>query len=161
VVSVTAFHGGEAFNVIPPFVNLTGTIRTFDLDVRELVLRRFDEIVRGVAQSLGCAAEIEHIRMTPALINDPQTTQVALEVVRRLFPESQIVTSGPLTMGGEDFAFMLEKVPGLFMFVGSANAAKGLDYGHHHPKFDFDEAALPRAAALMAATAVELLQKGR
>ncbi|RPH60019.1 MAG: amidohydrolase, partial [Chloroflexi bacterium] len=161
VVSVTTFHGGEAFNVIPPFVELTGTIRTFDLEVRELVLRRFDEIVRGVAQSLGCAAEIEHIRMTPALINDPGTTQIALEVAQRIFPASQIATSGPLTMGGEDFAFMLEKVPGLFMFVGSANAEKGLDYGHHHPKFDFDETALPRAAALMAATAVELLQRGR
>ncbi len=158
VVSVTTFHGGEAFNVIPPHVDLTGTIRTFDLEVRELVLRRFDEIVNGVAEGLGCQAKIEHIRMTPALINDAKTAQVALNVARRIFPKSEITTSGPITMGGEDFAFMMEKVPGLFIFVGSANAEKGLNYGHHHPKFDFDEAALPRAAALMAATALELLQ---
>jgi amidohydrolase len=159
VVSVTTFHGGEAFNVIPPYVELTGTIRSFDLDVRAMVLRRFDEIVNGVAAGLGCTAEIEHTRMTPALINAAKTTQVALEVARRVFPQAEIATNGPVTMGGEDFAYMLEKVPGLFMFVGSANAAKGLDYGHHHPKFDFDEAALPRAAALMAATAVELLSR--
>jgi amidohydrolase len=159
VISVTTFHGGEAFNVIPPFVDLTGTIRTFDLEVRELVLRRFDEIVNGVAQSLGCVAEIEHIRMTPALINDAKTTQVALDVARRIFPESVITTNGPITMGGEDFAYMMEKVPGLFIFVGSANTEQGLNFGHHHPKFDFDEAVLPRAAALMAATAVELLKK--
>jgi amidohydrolase len=53
-------------------------------------------------------------------------------------------------MGAEDMAFVLEKVPGCYFFVGSANRERGLDYGHHHPKFDFDEAALPRAAALMA-----------
>jgi amidohydrolase len=159
VVSVTTFHGGEAFNVIPPSIELTGTIRTFDMEVRELVLRRFDEITNHVAAGLGCVAEIEHTRMTPALINAPQTTQVALDVARRIFPQSEITTNGPITMGGEDFAYILEKVPGLFMFVGSANAEKGLDFGHHHPKFDFDEAALPRAAALMAATAVALLSR--
>jgi len=60
-------------------------------------------------------------------------------------------------MGSEDFAFILEKVPGCFFFVGSANIEKGLDAGHHHPKFNFDEAILPRATALMAATVVELL----
>lgn len=159
VVSVTTFHGGEAFNVIPPHVELTGTIRSFDPGVRATVVRRFDEIAHGVAAGLGCQVEIEHIVMTPALINDAHTTQIAQEVARRILPESRIETSGPFTMGGEDFAYMMEKVPGLFMFVGSANPEKGLDYGHHHPKFDIDEASLPRAAALLAATAVELLNR--
>lgn len=157
VVSVTTFHGGEAFNVIPPQVELTGTIRTFDPDVRAMVLRRFDEIVQGVAGGLGCTVEIEHTRMTPALINDPQAIAAAQRAARRILPESHIETTGPLTMGGEDFAFMMEKVPGAFLFIGSANPERGLDYGHHHPKFDFDEAVLPRAAALLAATALELL----
>ncbi len=159
VVTVTTFHAGEAFNVIPPHVDLTGTIRTFDLDVREMVLRRFDEIVNGVAAGMGCTAQIEHVRMTPALINDAKTTKIAQGVAARIFPDSPVTTSGPITMGGEDFAFMMEKVPGLFMFVGSANAEKGLNYGHHHPKFDIDEESLPRAAALFAATAVELLNR--
>lgn len=157
VVSVTTFHGGEAFNVIPPQVELTGTIRTFDPEVRAMVLRRFDEIAQGVAGGLGCTVEIEHTRMTPALINDPQAIAAAQRAARRILPESRIETAGPLTMGGEDFAFMMEKVPGAFLFVGSANPERGLDYGHHHPKFDFDEAVLPRAAALLAATALELL----
>lgn len=159
VVSVTTFHGGEAFNVIPPQVELTGTIRAFDLETREMVLRRFDEIAHGVAGGLGCVVEIEHTRMTPALINDAHAAQAAQEVARRILPESRIDSVGPFTMGGEDFAFMMEKAPGLFMFVGSANPEKGLDYSHHHPKFDIDEASLPRAAALMAATAVELLHR--
>ncbi len=159
VVSVTTFHGGEAFNVIPPFVELTGTIRSFDPQVRATVVHRFDEIVNGVAAGLGCQAEIEHIVMTPALVNDAQTAEIAQTVAMRVLPQSQISTSGPFTMGGEDFAYMMEKVPGLFMFVGSANPAKGLDYGHHHPKFDIDETSLPRAVALMAATALELLSR--
>jgi len=159
VVSVTTFHGGEAFNVIPPFVDLTGTIRTFDPEVRETVIRRFDEITHGVAAGLGCQAEIEHTVMTPALINDARSAQIAQEVARQVLPESQVETTGPFTMGGEDFAFMMNQVPGLFMFVGSANTEKGLDYSHHHPKFDIDEAALPRAASLMASTALELLKR--
>jgi amidohydrolase len=159
VVSVTTFHGGEAFNVIPPFVELTGTIRSFDPQVRATVVHRFDEIVNGVAAGLGCQAEIEHIVMTPALVNDAQTAEIAQTVAMRVLPQSQISTSGPFTMGGEDFAYMMEKVPGLFMFIGSANPAKGLDYGHHHPKFDIDETSLPRAVALMAATALELLSR--
>jgi amidohydrolase len=61
-------------------------------------------------------------------------------------------------MGAEDMAFTLEKVPGCYFFVGSANAEQGLDYGHHHPKFDFDEAALPRAAAVMAGAVAEFLK---
>jgi len=60
-------------------------------------------------------------------------------------------------MGSEDFAFILEKVPGCFFFVGSANPEKGLDAAHHHPKFDIDEAALPRAAALMTAAVIDFL----
>jgi amidohydrolase len=61
-------------------------------------------------------------------------------------------------MGSEDFAFILEKVPGCFFFIGSANPEKGLDAGHHHPRFDIDEAALPRGAALMAAGTMDMLQ---
>ncbi len=72
-------------------------------------------------------------------------------VARQLFPEADIDPANFVTMGSEDFAFILEKVPGCFFFIGSANPEKGLDAGHHHPKFDFDEVVLPRAAALMSA----------
>jgi amidohydrolase len=157
VVSVTTIHGGETFNVIPPSVSMTGTIRTFDPDVRAIVLQRFEETVQGVAQAMGCQATIELERLTPATINTPETAMRVQAMARRLFPDAEIETGNCITMGSEDFAFMLEKVPGCFFFVGSANPEKGLDAGHHHPKFDFDEVALPRAAALMAATVADLL----
>jgi amidohydrolase len=157
VVSVTTIHGGETFNVIPPSVTMTGTIRTFEPEVRAIVLQRFEETVHGVAHAMGCQATIDMERLTPATINTPETAMRIQAIARQLFPDARIESGNYITMGSEDFAFMLEKVPGCFFFVGSANPEKGLDAGHHHPKFDFDEVALPRAAALMAATVVNLL----
>lgn len=158
VVSVTMFHGGEAFNVIPPQAELEGTIRTFEPAVREIVLKRFEQIVHSIAEAMGCQAEIELKRLTPALINDEQAAAHVRGIARQMFPESTLSMSPYTTMGSEDFAFFTEKVGGCFFFIGSANPERGLDAGHHHPKFDFDEAALPRGAALMAAAAAEFLK---
>jgi len=158
VVSVTMLHAGDAFNVIPPEAKLEGTIRTFDLVVREIVLKRFSEIVNGVADAMGCVAEFEVIRLTPALVNTNEIAARVQESAEHLLPDAELDKSGYLTMGAEDMAFMLEKVPGCFFFVGSANQEKGLTYGHHHPRFDFDEAVLPRAAALMANAVTEFLK---
>jgi amidohydrolase len=157
VVSVTTFHGGEAFNVIPPEVNLTGTIRTFDLDVRDIVIKRFHEIVFGISEAMGCTAEIEMMRLTPAVINDTRIATAVQAAARKILPHDILDNSSYITMGAEDFSFFMQKTPGMFFFVGSANDKRGLNYGHHHPKFDFDEAALLRSAALMAQAAVELL----
>ena len=157
VVSVCTIHGGEAFNVIPPAVEMTGTIRTFEPEVRTRVLERFEKTVKSIAEGMGCLAEIELQLLTPATINQPETANRVQEVSRRLFPETVVDTANHITMGSEDFAFILEKVPGCFIFIGSANTEKGLDAGHHHPKFDIDETALPRGAALMAATISDFL----
>jgi amidohydrolase len=157
VVSVTTLQSGTAFNVIPPQAVLTGTIRTFDLAVRDTVLKRFDEIVHGVAEALGCKVEIEVIRVTPAVINNDALAAKVQETARGLLPGLVLDTSSYMTMGAEDMAFMQEKVPGCYFFIGSNNKEKHLDYGHHHPKFDFDEEALVRGAALMAAAAADIL----
>jgi amidohydrolase len=158
VVSVTMIHGGEIFNVIPPEVKMEGTIRAFEPSVRETVLRRFNEIVGGVSAALGCTVDMNVKRLTPAMINAGEVTRRVQAVARGILPEADLDDSSYLTMGAEDMAFMLEQVPGCYFFVGSANTEKGLDYGHHHPKFDFDEAALPRAAALMASAVADFLK---
>lgn len=158
VVSVCTIHGGEAFNVIPQEVQLAGTIRTFEPSVREKVLERFEIIVYGLAETMGCRAEVELKRLTPAVINDAAIAARAQKITRQILPESTLETANYITMGSEDFAFMMEKVPGCFIFIGSANEEKGLDASHHHPRFDFDEQALPRGAALMASVAVDFLQ---
>jgi amidohydrolase len=158
VVSITTIHGGEAFNVIPPEVKMRGTIRTFEKSVREKVIRRFDETVRGVAEALGCQVEIELKQVAPALINAESIAARVQEVARRILPEADLDTNGYVTMGSEDMSYMLEKVDGCYFFVGSANSAKGLDAGHHHPKFDIDEGALLRGVALMSAAAADFLK---
>jgi amidohydrolase len=158
VISVTMIHGGDAFNVIPPEVKMEGTIRTFEPALRKMVLRRFEEVVHGMAKALGCTAEVYVKRLTPAMINAEEIARHIQQMIPRLLPDANLDTSSHLTMGAEDMAFMLEKIPGCYFFVGSADSARELDYGHHHPKFDFDEQALPRAAALMAGAVMELLR---
>ena len=158
VVTVTTVHSGTAFNVIPQEAELTGTIRTFDLAVRKKVFERFDQIVRGVAESLGCQVQIDIVRVTPALINNDEIAAKVQQAAHNVLPDADHDDAAYLTMGAEDMAFMQEKVPGCYFFIGSNNKEKHLDYGHHHPKFDFDEEALTRGAALMAAAAAEILK---
>jgi amidohydrolase len=158
VVSVCTIHGGETFNVIPPVVEMTGTIRTFEPAIRTRVLDRFEETVHSIAEGMGCQTEIDLQMLTPATINQPETAARVQTVARRLFPDVEVDIANYITMGSEDFAFVLEKVPGCFFFIGSANPEKGLDAGHHHPKFDIDEEALPRGTALMAAAIIDFLK---
>jgi len=158
VVSVCTIHGGEAFNVIPQEVELSGTIRTFEPEVHEKVLERFEVIVYGLAETLGCQAELDLKRVAPAVINHADLAARWQALARQMFPEAEVDGNNYVSMGSEDMAFFFERVPGCFAFVGSANHAKGLDAGHHHPRFDFDEEALPRAAALLAAAVFEFTQ---
>ena len=157
VVSFTMLHSGTAFNVIPQEAALEGTIRTFDLGVRLKVLDRFEGIVRGVASAMGCQVELTVKQLTPALVNADDVAGRVQQTARRVLPDAHHEDSPYLTMGAEDMAFMQEKAPGCYFFVGSADRARGLDYGHHHPKFDFDEDALISGAALMAAAAADIL----
>ncbi len=155
VVTVAAIHGGEAFNVIPPSVELKGTIRTFDPVTRQMVLQRFKDIVEHVASAMGCQVEIDLRVLTPAVVNDPGITRRVQQMAGARLPFS--VETGYRTMGSEDMSVILQKIPGCFVFVGSANAEKGLNAPHHHPRFDIDEAALPVTAALLASAAVDFL----
>jgi amidohydrolase len=106
---------------------------------------------------MGCQAEIEQQSLTPATINHPETAARVQAIARRLFSEVDLDTNY-ITMGSEDFAYVQEKVPGCFILIGSSNSEKGLDAGHHHPRFDIDEAALPRGVALLAATITDYLK---
>jgi amidohydrolase len=158
VISVTSIHSGTTFNVIPQTAELFGTIRTFDQAVRKLVLERFEQIVRGTAEMMGCEVKIETKRVTPPVINNDEVSASVLQSAQTLFPQTEMHTESYLTMGAEDMGFMQEKVDGCYFFIGSANDEKNLNYNHHHPKFDFDEKALISAAALMATAAADLLK---
>jgi amidohydrolase len=154
VFSVTQVHGGEAHNVIPSIVQLRGTLRTFEREVRELVIERIRAITQGVAGGLGCEGIVRVHPLTPAVVNNEAAVRWVAKVAQSLLPNAQIDTSYR-TMVSEDMAFFLEQVPGCYFMVGSANPERGLVYGHHHPKFDFDEEALVYGAALMSAVVLE------
>jgi amidohydrolase len=156
VVSVTSIHGGTTFNVIPQEVRLEGTLRTFDTGVRQRVHGRFEQIVHSLGEGLGCQTEIDIKRITPALVNNESLVSRVQETAQHVLTESHL-DSDYQTMTAEDMAYIQEKVPGCFFFVGSNDTSRHLDYGHHHPKFDFDEEALLRGAALMAAAAIDVL----
>jgi amidohydrolase len=141
VVTLGSIHGGEAFNVIPEEVTLTGTIRTFDPELRRSMPERITRIAAGIAEGLRCRAEVEVKAGNAAVVNDPDVAEIARRAAVRVVGEAGVVEPEP-TMGGEDMAVYFERVPGCFVFVGSSNAARGLDQPHHSPRFDFDEDAL-------------------
>jgi amidohydrolase len=147
-VSVCSIHGGDAFNVIPPAVDLGGTIRTYDPQVRETVLQRMREVIESVAAACGATAELEVTRLTPAVVNDAGITEVVRAAAEAVVgPEN--VSTGERTMGSEDAAYFMQQVPGCYFFLGSSNASRGLDAPHHNPRFDIDEDALALGVATM------------
>jgi amidohydrolase len=148
VVTVGSFQSGDAFNVIPDHADLSGTIRTYDAQVREDVLRRVREVIENVSAGCGASADLEITHLTPAVVNDPDVVEVVREAAKTAVGPAS-VTSGERTMGSEDAAYFTEQVPGCYFFVGSANSERGLDAPHHNPKFDFDEGALSIGVAVM------------
>jgi amidohydrolase len=157
VVTLASIHGGQAFNVIPDEVTLTGTIRTFDPGLRRSMPERIRRIAAGVAEGLGCRAEVEVRAGNPAVVNDAKVAEAARRAATRVVGEANVVVPVP-TMGGEDMAVYFERVPGCFVFVGSANRERGLDQPHHSPRFDFDEEALAIGCEFLVQAAEELLR---
>ena len=157
VVTVGSIHGGQAFNVIPDEVTLTGTIRTFDADLRRSMPERIARLASGVAAGLLCRAEVEVREGNPAVVNDPSVAERARRAAARVVGEENVVVPEP-TMGGEDMAVYFERTPGCFVFVGSANPARGFDQPHHSPRFDFDEDALAIGCEFLLEAAEEALR---
>ncbi len=151
VLSVTTFHAGDTYNVIPSEARLTGTFRTYLEETHDLVTRRLHEIATAVAAALQCEAQVEINVSSPPVVNDAAVTARLRKAFSRMESAHSLRwLENARWMPAEDMAFFLEKVPGTFLFVGSANPARHLDYPHHHPRFDFDEDALPIGAGLLA-----------
>ena len=157
VLSVCTVDAGTAFNIIPQQAILSGTVRFFKPDVEKTVNTRFMEIVNGVAEAMGCSAEIEITEVTVPVVNDPGVARILQDVVGAILPDATVDTDYR-TMGSEDFSFFSHNIPGCFMFVGSANSEKGLDFGHHHPRFNIDEECLAPAVAVIAQGAIHLME---
>jgi amidohydrolase len=138
VVSIPMFRGGNADNVIPQTVQLKGTVRTLDADVRDFVEKRLHEIVEHTAAAYGAKAKLTYKRNYPVLVNHERQTEFAASVASQIVGEAQVDTDLPPMMGAEDFSFMLNARPGAFIWIGNGNSA-----GLHHPRYNFNDEAIP------------------
>ncbi|HEX7075798.1 MAG TPA: M20 aminoacylase family protein [Hyphomicrobiaceae bacterium] len=138
VVSITTINGGDAFNVIPPVITLTGTVRTLDEGIRDLVEKRLRKAVAGIADAFDAKAELKYVRSYPVTVNNAAKLENAVRAAAEVVGAANVKTDLPPTMGGEDFAFMLEAVPGAFIFAGNGPSAN-----LHHPQYDFNDELIP------------------
>jgi hippurate hydrolase len=149
VLSVTRIHGGSTHNILPSEVRLTGTVRTFDPVVQDKMEAALRELVEGTAKAAGCTATVEYVRYYPATINDSECARHVLETSRALFGRALIPDTPAAT--SEDFAFMLRKVPGAYVWLGQGSDQHAASL--HHPGYDFNDEVLTTGAALLAALA--------
>jgi hippurate hydrolase len=138
VISITTFNAGRADNIIPETAVLGGTARSLNPEVRDLLERRFKEIVASVAATYGATATGTYLRDYPVTINHAAQTDFAASVAAEIAGTEKVDRNVAPTMGGEDFAFMLEQRPGAFIFVGNGASAN-----LHHPKYNFDDGGIP------------------
>ena len=161
VVSVGSIHGGEAMNVIPSSVKLTGTFRSLSGSELGFVKQRIEEIVAGVGTANRCKATVTYpIQDFPPTVNDDVSWAVAREAAEGLLGAGHVRAMEPI-LGGEDFAFYQQRIPGNFAFLGVSDPAWDTRHGVHHPKFRVDEGALPVGTAWHVATALKALAGSR
>jgi hippurate hydrolase len=137
VVSITKFHAGDAYNVIPEQAELAGTVRTLKKEVAKLAEARVRAICDGVAATYGVTVELDFDANYPVTFNHPDETAFASDIAASVAGESQVHRAMPPVMGGEDFSYMLEARPGAFIFIGNGATA-----GLHHPAYDFNDEAI-------------------
>ncbi len=156
VVSITQFHAGTTFNVIPNTAQLSGTVRTFDAALRQRIPELMERIIKGVCEAHGARYEFAIERGYRPVVNDPTVSARLAAVVERTFGPHVLIDTRP-TMGGEDFSAYLERAPGVFAFIGAGNVQEQISFPHHHPRFNIDESALDIGLRYLVVATLELL----
>lgn len=159
VISVGEFHAGSAHNVIPNEVIMTGTVRTTTHDLRNRMPQMIEGIVKGITDAHGATYEFEYKEDYSPVINDGEIVKLVEKGGRYILGEDNVVKLENPTMGGEDFAYFQQEIPGAFFVVGTRNTEKGIDKPLHNPYFDIDEDILHKASAVFAACVLEYLGK--
>jgi hippurate hydrolase len=138
VVSVTKFHGGDAYNVIPEKIELAGTVRTLKKEVAATAEARMKAIAAGLAAAHNVVIHVDYDANYPVTFNHPEETAFASDVAAVVAGEPNVHRAVQPVMGGEDFSYMLEARPGAFIFVGNGESAN-----LHHPGYDFNDEVIP------------------
>jgi hippurate hydrolase len=138
VVSVTKFHAGTAYNVIPETAEIAGTVRCLSNAVRDLAEKRIGEITSAIAAAHGASASLFYDRNYPITRNDPAAVAFAAGIAGQVAGAPNVATDAPPMLAGEDFSYMLEKRPGAFIFIGNGDSA-----GLHSAGYDFNDEIIP------------------
>ena len=157
VFSITKMNAGEAYNVIASQATLGGTLRTYDEEIRAKFKSDFSRLAKNVAEGFGAELDIQWREGYPVLVNDPKIASICETACKTRFhlPQAE-ERPDARSMGGEDMAFYLQKVPGCFLFLGAYNEDLKACFNHHHPKFTIDEESLPMGVELFLACVAEL-----
>lgn len=142
VLSVTEVHGGSAYNIIPDTVNLRGTTRHFKKEVQETIKTRIEEIVTGVCSAMHTKAKVRYEKRYPTLINTAAETEIAIRAASLQVGKEGVDCHFNPIMGSEDFAFMLEQVPGAYIGIGSGGTGKTINLHQSHYDFNDDVSTL-------------------
>ncbi len=156
VLSVSKFVGGTTDNVIPGYVEMFGTVRTFDPKLRKFIPKRMEEILKGLTAAYGATYEFGYTEGYAPVINDDEVEKILEASVREVLGDGAVEMMKP-NMGGEDFSAYLKKAPGAFFLIGGKNEAKGIVYPHHHPKFTVDETVIENGLSVFLNTVFKLL----
>lgn len=157
VISIGTMNGGQRFNIIANHVEMEGTIRTYSRELRKTLEQELNKIICGTAQALGCEAELDYGYYLDPVINEHEDiNRIVRDAAVKLYGEESLTSMDKLT-GSEDFAMLMEKVPGFYGFIGCRNEKLGAIYTNHNDKFDIDEAVLHRGSALYAQFAYDFL----
>ncbi|MCX8618605.1 amidohydrolase [Gilliamella sp. B2923] len=141
VISVTQIHSGDTWNVLPQQAVIRGTVRSFSAQVQDLAENRIKQIASGIAATFDAKAEVDYQRRYPATINYPTQADIAIEAAKKVVGHDNIVVDPQPSMGSEDFAFMLQKIPGVYVWLG---AGKGANL--HNPAYNFNDEVLTTGA---------------
>ena len=159
VVSVTQFHAGEAYNVIPDRAELCGTVRTFSAEVRDRLERGLRQVAEGIAQSHGVQVLFEYRRGYPPTINTADEAALCAQAARAVVGPDRVFTDRRPSMGAEDFAYFLQEKPGAYVWVGNGPGEGGCML--HNPNYDFNDEVLPTGVAYWCELARTLLSAAR
>lgn len=154
VISVTQFHAGHAFNVVPDDMVLRGTCRVFDPEVQNSLPDRITKIMEGVCATFGATAELNYIKGYLATINDPEQAGIAADIAERVAGTERVDRAPQPVMGAEDFSYMLNQRPGAYIWAGNGDTA-----GVHHPDYDFNDDGLPHGASFWAQLVEDRLKR--
>ncbi|MFN7716335.1 MAG: M20 family metallopeptidase [Pseudanabaenaceae cyanobacterium] len=142
VLSIGEFHAGTATNIIADSARISATVRYFSDAVGQRIEQRIKQVIHGICEANGAKYELTYNQLYPATVNHPKIAELVQSVAETVVETEAGVVPECQTMGGEDMSYFLQAVPGCYFFLGSANPDKDLAYPHHHPRFNFDEAAL-------------------